>query len=108
MNEEFRNKILAAFDQDDAHHYVLELIEYEYEFKCQSFVYAGPGHQSRHTCEYHRPHSIEGEHSDFMYEWEGTSVEEDLGPRIINGKDYGRHTKLISNAKHRGDNSCGH
>ena len=42
-------------------------------FKCESFVMAGPGHQSKHECEIESIHDIGGEHHDSMYEWEGTS-----------------------------------
>ena len=42
-------------------------------FKCESFVMAGPGHQSKHECEIESEHPIEGEHRDFNTEWEGTA-----------------------------------
>jgi len=42
-------------------------------FKCQAFVYAGPGHQSKHECEIESIHPITGEHRDFNTEWEGTA-----------------------------------
>jgi hypothetical protein len=42
-------------------------------FKCPSFVYAGPGHQSKHECEIESLHPIEGEHRDFNTEWIGTA-----------------------------------
>lgn len=73
-------------------------VEVSYEFRCPSFVYAGPGHQSRHECEIHRPHPIDGGHEDRLYEWEGTSVEE-----VVDGR-----RRLVSNAKYRGDGRCGH
>lgn len=93
MREEFKRKLHGAVIEQNVDK-AWALIEAEYEFKCPSFVYAGPGHQSKHTCDYRRPHPIEGEHSDDMYEWEGTTVMEG--------------NKLVSNAKHHGDGSCGH
>jgi hypothetical protein len=42
-------------------------------FKCESFCYAGPGHQSKHECEVESKHPIEGEHRDFNTEWIGTA-----------------------------------
>lgn len=48
--------------------------------KCEAFLYGGPGHQSRHTCEYEFPHPIDGEHHDsYGYDWTGTAV-------IVDGK----------------------
>ena len=61
-------------------------------FKCEAFVYAGPGHQSRHECEIESKHPIEGEHRDFNTEWEGTAVS--------------TGGKLILNPRHSND-GCG-
>jgi hypothetical protein len=63
-------------------------------FKCKAFVYAGPGHQSKHECEIESIHPIEGEHRDFNTEWEGTARYAAGGMR------------LEFNPKHRND-GCG-
>lgn len=59
---------------------ILELVANEYEFKCPSFIYGGPGHQSLHKCERHRPHGIGDEHHNSMgYEWTGTAIKLESG-----------------------------
>lgn len=60
-----------------AHRRAAELMKQLPEpFKCQAFVYAGPGHQSKHECEIESIHPIEGEHHDSNTEWEGTAYYE--------------------------------
>jgi hypothetical protein len=107
MRDEFLAKIEAILPPErpleNWQARLIEAIMDEYEFSCKSFVYAGPGHQSKHECTNQRPHPIEGEHYDSLYEWVGTSVTEDLGPRVIGGREYGRVTKLVSNAPHEGE-----
>lgn len=57
-----------------AHRRAQELLHQMPEpFKCQAFVYAGPGHQSKHECEVESIHPIEGEHRDSNTEWMGTA-----------------------------------
>jgi hypothetical protein len=60
-------------------------------FKCESFVYAGPGHQSQHTCEIEYEHPLAGEHHDFNTWWEGTAsyemVEQDWETRHVGPED---------------------
>jgi hypothetical protein len=68
------------------------LVSHEYEFACPAFVYAGPGHQSKHTCHYHMPHSLDGEHADSMYWWEGTATYYPDSKRLMyNPRHYGGH-----------------
>jgi hypothetical protein len=93
MRDDFRRDITLAVLGSKVDR-VLDLIAGEYEFTCPSFVYAGPGHQSKHVCELNRPHPLDGEHGDDMYEWTGTTI-------MVEGK-------LLINAPHRGDGRCGH
>lgn len=87
MNEAFKERIVGRVMAGDAPA-VLAAIQAEYEFDCPAFIYAGPGHQSRHDCEYHRPHPVTGEHSDSMYNWEGTAIRD--GNRLVfNPRYYG-------------------
>jgi hypothetical protein len=76
------------------------LVSQQYEFQCPSFVYAGPGHQSRHDCEERSPHPIEGDHSDSMYWWEGTAVMTDAEGR------NGTYKRLMFNPRHHGGDCC--
>lgn len=108
MRDEFIRKIEAILPPErplqNWQARLIEAIMDEYEFKCPAFVYAGPGHQSRHTCEDSHPHPIEGEHRDFLYEWVGTSVEEEYWHQAT----MTTRKRLVSNAEHRGDGRCGH
>lgn len=52
------------------------LNQFPVPFKCESFCYAGPGHQSKHECEIESIHSIGGEHHDFNTEWNSTAYYE--------------------------------
>lgn len=73
MNQAFLEQVRAAVAYDkESYLLVVALIEHEYEFQCPAFIMAGPGHQSKHECTYHRPHNIDGEHSDDLYTWQGT------------------------------------
>lgn len=108
MNEDFKLKLyqLMRGDLSDWQVRIIDAILDEYEFNCQSFVYAGPGHQSRHECTDHRPHPIEGEHRDDLYEWVGTSEEQvKVYYDEILKKNRTRRT-LIKNAPH-GPCYCG-
>lgn len=77
----------------------VESVEF-FPFVCQSFVYAGPGHQSRHQCDCSWPHPLDGEHFNDMHSWNGTAVEEDAGPLMFGGvEQFGRRRKrLVKNA----------
>lgn len=86
MKQDFKANIEEALYRGDLVA-IVNMIEYEYEFDCPSFVYAGPGHQSKHTCQYKRPHDAEGEHYDDNTEWVGTSTLSQDG-------------KLLENARH--------
>jgi hypothetical protein len=72
-------------------------------FKCEAFVYAGPGHQSKHECEIESIHPIEGEHHDFNTEWTGTAYYEtpdepwvftNVGPEDMNIEIGGQWTSV--------------
>lgn len=85
------------------------LKQFPVPFKCEAFVMAGPGHQSRHTCEREDEHPIEGEHSDLNTEWTGTAYYEvveqpwkftNSGPEDIN-LDPGNEWTSVSGVKWR-------
>lgn len=46
----------------------------QHTFKCPEVIWGGPGHQSKHECEYHFPHPQVGEHGypEHYVEWEVT------------------------------------
>lgn len=77
MRDEIKAQVATLVREGNAVKLV-ELIEHEYEFDCPSFVYAGPGHQSRHTCTNDHPHPLDGEHRDDLYTWIGTASFEQL------------------------------
>jgi hypothetical protein len=95
VRDSFRLALIQVIKDEDVDA-VFRMIEDEYEFQCPAFIQAGPGHQSKHECMYHRPHAIDSEHYDSMYYWEGTAVKE-----VVDGR-----TKLIHNPKHYGGYCC--
>lgn len=50
----------------------------KYTFKCPEYIWGGPGHQSKHQCDYNWPHPQIGEHGERGYcEWEVTEIDKD-------------------------------
>lgn len=100
-----------------AHRRAQELLRQMPEpFKCQAFVYAGPGHQSKHECEIESIHPIEGEHSDSNTEWMGTSSYEMMeqpweyehyGPDDMNVEPGGEWTSVDGFRWRRNDDGDG-
>jgi len=90
----------CAWEGADHDQHLTDLIDAfvanQYEFDCPAFVYAGPGHQSRHDCEDRSPHPLDGEHSNWRYNWEGTAIMQDVDGR----------RKLIFNPRHHGGDCC--
>lgn len=93
MKPELEDEIHRLVDLQDADE-LIRLVKHYYEFKCPSFIYAGPGHQSKHTCNLHYPHDLDGEHENHYYEWTGTSVQD---PQT---------GQLVFNAPHHGSGCC--
>lgn len=122
MTPEFRAKIAEILGDRTLYPWqeaIIDAVMAEYEFTCKSFVYAGPGHQSKHECTNQRPHAIEGEHYDDLYEWigtarfEGGNVCPNCGEReLINRRcqdhfPQGRISGKLVNAPHEGYNCPG-
>ena len=69
--------------------------------KCPAFIYGGPGSQSRHTCEYTYPHTLEDEHGEIngRYQWSGTAVMDEVWNEKLNRNV----TRLAFNPKNEAD-----